>query len=203
MTPRHRRRLSVLVASIALLLPLLDALRVSASPIDDKRAEAARIAAKLDAMGEHLSVLDEQFNQARIRLTQAQAQVAAARQKAAETAQRYEAAKARARDSSLAWGTDSRPQSGTSDRRPVAYRRSTASSAATVILSTRSARARGCRRSRSTRSARPTSIPACGPPRSLSPENDTRSAPAASASATAGSSAGTSGKRSSNPLPTS
>ena len=97
MTPRHRRRLSVLVASIALLLPLLDALRVSASPIDDKRAEAARIAAKLDAMGEHLSVLDEQFNQARIRLTQAQAQVAAARQKAAETAQRYDAAKARAR----------------------------------------------------------------------------------------------------------
>ena len=44
----------------------------------------------------------------------------------------------------------------------------------------RSARCSGWRRSRSTRSARPTTIPACGPPSSLSPLKQTRSAPAAS-----------------------
>ena len=52
------------------------------------------------------------------------------------------------------------------------------SSAASVSLSARSARWSGWRRSRSTSSARPTTIPACGPPRSLSPEKQTRSAPA-------------------------
>ena len=102
MTPRHRRRLSVLVVSTALLLPLLDAFHASASPIDDKRAEAARIASKLDAMGERLSVLDEQYNQARIALSKAETQVAAAKQKAAETAQRYDAAKAEARTRAVA-----------------------------------------------------------------------------------------------------
>ena len=45
-------------------------------------------------------------------------------------------------------------------------------------LSMRSARCSGCRRSCSTRSARPTTIPACGPPSSLSPLKQTRSAPA-------------------------
>src|SRR6476646_3747428 len=54
-----------------------------------------------------------------------------------------------------------------------------ASSAASVSLSARSARWSGWRRSFSTRSARPTTIPACGPPSSLSPEKHTRSAPAA------------------------
>ena len=63
------------------------------------------------------------------------------------------------------------------------------SSAASVSLSARSARWSGCRRSRSTRSARPTTMPACGPPRSLSPEKQTRSAPARRLSAGVGSSA--------------
>ena len=42
-----------------------------------------------------------------------------------------------------------------------------------MSLSARSARWSGCRRSRSTSSARPTTIPACGPPSSLSPEKQT------------------------------
>ena len=58
-------------------------------------------------------------------------------------------------------------------------RASVPSSAANVSLSARSARCSGCRRRRSIRSARPTRIPACGPPSSLSPEKQTRSAPAA------------------------
>ena len=61
------------------------------------------------------------------------------------------------------------------------------SSAASVSLSARRARCRGWRRSRSTSSARPTTIPACGPPSSLSPEKHTRSAPARRPAATCGS----------------
>ena len=66
--------------------------------------------------------------------------------------------------------------------------RASPSSAASVSLSARSARWSGCRRSRSTSSARPTTIPACGPPSSLSPEKQTRSAPAARLSRADGSS---------------
>src|SRR6185503_12200609 len=62
------------------------------------------------------------------------------------------------------------------------------SSAASVSLSARTARWSGWRRSFSTSSARPTTMPACGPPRSLSPEKHTRSAPAASTWRTSGSS---------------
>ena len=62
------------------------------------------------------------------------------------------------------------------------------SSAASVSLSARNARCSGWRRSFSTRSARPTTMPACGPPSSLSPEKQTRSAPAARLSARVGSS---------------
>ena len=67
------------------------------------------------------------------------------------------------------------------------WRSSVPSSAASESLSIRSARCSGCRRSRSTRSARPSTIPACGPPSSLSPEKQTRSAPAASDSRAVGS----------------
>ena len=55
-------------------------------------------------------------------------------------------------------------------------------------MSTRRARASGLARSRSTNSARPTMIPHCGPPSSLSPLNSTRSAPARTLSPTIGSS---------------
>ena len=64
---------------------------------------------------------------------------------------------------------------------------SVAFSAAITSLSTRRARASACFRNVSTRSARPTMIPACGPPSSLSPLNSTRSAPATTLSCTVGS----------------
>src|SRR5579862_9127155 len=67
------------------------------------------------------------------------------------------------------------------------WRRSVPSSAASESLSIRSARWSGWRRNFSTRSARPRTMPACGPPRSLSPEKQTRSAPPASASFAVGS----------------
>ena len=78
---------------------------------------------------------------------------------------------------------------------------------------TRARRPASCRRGRRARSgaggawrrasARPTTIPACGPPSSLSPENSTRSAPSASASATVGSSGGIPWPCASSPEPTS
>ena len=55
-------------------------------------------------------------------------------------------------------------------------------------LSIRSARASGWARAASTAAARPTSRPACGPPRSLSPEKHTSAAPAATERRTSGSS---------------
>ena len=70
-------------------------------------------------------------------------------------------------------------------RTGVAGPRRVASIAASVSLSTRSARASGCRRSRATSSApapgAPSSSPACGPPRSLSPDAVTSVAPRRSA----------------------
>ena len=61
--------------------------------------------------------------------------------------------------------------------RDRAYSCSTASSAASVILSTRSARFIGFFSILAMRSSRPTMSPACGPPSSLSPLNVTMSAP--------------------------
>src|SRR3954447_13977756 len=99
---------------------------------------------------------------------------------------------ARCRSSSgAAWMAAS---AGSSCARPSRQRRSLASSAARFTRSTRRARLRGWRRQASTSSRRPRRMPACGPPRSLSPEIKTRSAPsrrlwAAIVSASAGSSA--------------
>ena len=58
---------------------------------------------------------------------------------------------------------------------------------ASLILSTRKARFMGLRLIFAIKSPRPTMKPACGPPKSLSPEKVTMSAPSAIASATVGS----------------
>jgi chromosome segregation ATPase len=63
MTSRHRRRLGVLVGIALLSAPGLTTAG-SASPLDDKKAEAAHIAAQLEEQGERLSALDEQYNRA-------------------------------------------------------------------------------------------------------------------------------------------
>lgn len=69
MTPRHRRRLGVFVG-IALLIPLAAPWAASGDPIDEKRAEAARIQDQLDAQGTKLSIAAERFNRARNRLAE-------------------------------------------------------------------------------------------------------------------------------------
>ena len=84
MTPRNQRRLGVLVG-ISLVLALLGAASAAASPIQDKQAQAAQIQAQLDAQGNKISQLDEQYNRAQMAVastqagyTKAQADLAAA-----------------------------------------------------------------------------------------------------------------------------
>ena len=72
MTPRNQRRLGVLVG-ITLLLSLLGAASAAGSPIQDKQAEAARIQAQLDAQGNRISQLDEQYNRAQMNVASTQA----------------------------------------------------------------------------------------------------------------------------------
>lgn len=77
MTPRHRRRLGVFVG-IALLLPLTAQLAASGDPIDDKKAEAARIQDELDAQGKQVSVAAQKFNAAQSHLDDVQSSLAQA-----------------------------------------------------------------------------------------------------------------------------
>jgi len=94
MTPRHRRRLGVLVGIALLSSPFL-ATAGSAAPLGDKRAQAARLAAQLDAQGARLSALDEQYNRAVIRVQDSAAALAAAERDIASANDRF--AKARVR----------------------------------------------------------------------------------------------------------
>jgi cell wall-associated NlpC family hydrolase len=75
MTPRHRRRLGVFVG-IALLLPVLVAAGAFGDPIDEKKAEAARIQEQLDRQGNQVSVLAEKYNQARNKVAEVDGSVA-------------------------------------------------------------------------------------------------------------------------------
>src|SRR3954467_711845 len=86
MTPLKRRRLGVVLVGIASLIPVvLQTSAATASPIDDKRAEAQRLAAQIDKLGERVSVLDEQYNDAQIQLTKVQQGEAKARAAEADT----------------------------------------------------------------------------------------------------------------------
>ncbi len=75
MTPRHRRLLGVFVG-LALLLPLVGQPLASAAPIDDKRAEAARLQDELEARGEQVSILAERYNRARLKVAEVEEGIA-------------------------------------------------------------------------------------------------------------------------------
>jgi hypothetical protein len=77
LAPPSRRRVGVLVGLTALLVASLSAPAI-AEPIDDKRAEAARIAQQLADQNRRISVLDEQYNQAQLRAGDTQAALAKA-----------------------------------------------------------------------------------------------------------------------------
>ena len=62
-----------------MLLTALATAPAGASPVDDKKAEAARLARQLDEQGQRISVLDERFNQARLALDRVNAALATTR----------------------------------------------------------------------------------------------------------------------------
>src|SRR5207302_6929062 len=67
-------------------------------PIDDKKAEAARLSRQLDAQGEHISVLDEQYNEAVQREQQTSVSLAKATADLAAADQRNQAIRSRLTD---------------------------------------------------------------------------------------------------------
>jgi cell wall-associated NlpC family hydrolase len=92
MTPRHRR-LGVLVG-IALLVPVLTA-PVSADPLADKRAEAARLQEQIERQGERVSVLAEQSNRARLKVAEVDGSLAKAAADLARSDERLQVARTR------------------------------------------------------------------------------------------------------------
>lgn len=87
----RRRRARLLHVALALamsagaLAPGLGA-AASASPIDDKRAEASRIQDSIDANGERISILTENYNEARLKIEEATAGIADAETRLDEAA---------------------------------------------------------------------------------------------------------------------
>jgi cell wall-associated NlpC family hydrolase len=94
LTPRHRRRLGVLVG-IALLLPLANPLAASGDTIDDKRAEAARIQDQIDAQGEKVGMAAEQFNRAQLHVQDVENSLAKAQSDLDHSEQRMQEVKGR------------------------------------------------------------------------------------------------------------
>jgi len=96
--PRTRLTRAAAAAALAasvLALPLISAGGASGDPIGDKRAEAARIATKLDELQEEAEVYTEQYNDARILLTKRTAQAKTASVKATAAAKTVSAFRGR------------------------------------------------------------------------------------------------------------
>ena len=96
--PRTRPTRAVLAAALAasvLALPLISSGGASGDPIGDKRAEASRIAAKLDDLQGEAEVYAEQYNNAVITLNQVRGKVAAQQTRVDATQKRVKAARQR------------------------------------------------------------------------------------------------------------
>jgi cell wall-associated NlpC family hydrolase len=91
-SPQNRRRLGVIVG-FALLLPLLAGTPAGGAPIDDKKAEAARIQSQLDSEGNKVSLAAEQYNQARIKVDEVAASMAKAQADVARADERFQKAR--------------------------------------------------------------------------------------------------------------
>jgi peptidoglycan DL-endopeptidase CwlO len=83
--------------ALAVLLVLLVPRAASADPIADKKAQAERISRQLDADGERLSQLDEQFNQARLAADSVNEKASAAKAELAQADAALDAAQQRAK----------------------------------------------------------------------------------------------------------
>src|SRR4051812_21440793 len=87
---QNRRRLGVIVG-FALLLPIFVGPSAGAAPIDDKKAEAARIQSQLDAEGNKVSLAAEKFNQARIKVDEVASSIAKAQTDLQHADERFQA----------------------------------------------------------------------------------------------------------------
>jgi cell wall-associated NlpC family hydrolase len=83
---RYPSRPLLALAALALLAPALPA-PAAASPLDDKRAQAARLQQQIDANGDRIAALGEEYNGARIAYDRAAAGIA-------EAQRRFDAAQA-------------------------------------------------------------------------------------------------------------
>ena len=94
--PRTRLTRAAAAAALAasvLALPLISSGGASGDPIGDKRAEAARIATKLDELQEEAEVYTEQYNDAVIALDDVRDKVAAQQERVNTTQQRVKTAR--------------------------------------------------------------------------------------------------------------
>jgi len=96
------RRVPAVAASLALAVTAVGAAPVSAEPVADKRAEAARIAQALEEQGRKVSVLTEDLDQARLRADDVEARARAAEEKLRETDRRVGEARTRLRGHAVA-----------------------------------------------------------------------------------------------------
>ena len=90
-----------MLVGIALLLPLLGAAHAAGSPIQDKQAQAARIQQQLDAQGEHISQLDEQYNEAQLKVQSTRASLAKAQADLAAANARFNQVRSRLSDAAV------------------------------------------------------------------------------------------------------
>ena len=100
MTPRHRRLLGVFVG--CLLLPLVGQPLASAAPIDDKRAEAARLQDQLEAQGEEVSILAERYNRAQVKVAEVEEGIVQTEADVARSDDRLKPVKDRLADAAVA-----------------------------------------------------------------------------------------------------
>ncbi len=94
MTPRYRRRLGVIVG-FALLLPVLGGSPVGATPIDDKRAEAARLQDEIEKQSVQVSILAERFNAAQLKVDEVDKSLAKVQADVARSDERLQLARTR------------------------------------------------------------------------------------------------------------
>jgi cell wall-associated NlpC family hydrolase len=87
-----RRSATLIAAAVVMLVAVLPS-QGSATPIDDKRAEAVRIQDRLDELNTQLSAVDEQVNQAQLTLDEATAKVADSEQRIADVTGERDAAR--------------------------------------------------------------------------------------------------------------
>jgi cell wall-associated NlpC family hydrolase len=100
-SPQNRRRLGVLVGFALFLPTFLSWSPAGGTPIDDKKAEAARIEAQLEAQGNKVSLAAEKYNQARIKVDEVKASLDKAQSDFQKADQRFQAIKGNLADAAI------------------------------------------------------------------------------------------------------